>query len=336
MLSDALNFLGKMSLLKLWNIMMVRSSYLLSVLLKKPLVWGRPWFVSIEPASVCNLACPQCPTGKGDVKRSKSFMNPGEYRDLLEEISATTAMLSLYFQGEPLMHTQFSGFVRLAADHNIYTQTSTNGQLLGEDVCRGLVDGGLDRIIISLDGTDRESYQTYRRGGDISKVEEGIRTLDRLRREAGSRKPYIIVQFLVFKHNQDQIQEVKKLAKKWGADRVWIKSAQIEYPDRAGDWIPDGFEYSRYEKSPSGEWRLRGRLRNRCIRLWQTTVITSDGFVVPCCFDKLAAYTMGKTGEQDMAQIWKNRSYTEFRRQVLIDRKETVICTNCTEGIGKI
>jgi radical SAM protein with 4Fe4S-binding SPASM domain len=226
--------------------------------------------------------------------------------------------------------------VLTASEHGIYTQTSTNGQLLDEDMCRRLVERGLDRIIISLDGVDQGSYSTYRRGGEISRVEAGIRTLNRLRSELGSTKPYIIVQFLVFSFNQHQVQDVKNIARQWGADRVWIKSAQVEYPDPGGDWIPEGSSYSRYERSQSGEWRLRSRLRNRCRRLWETTVVTSDGIVVPCCFDKLAVFPMGTAGEQDFKRIWKNRSYTEFRKRVLTARSKIAICKNCTEGLRKV
>ncbi|MFC2116292.1 radical SAM/SPASM domain-containing protein [Bacteroidota bacterium] len=336
MLSDAINFVRKLSLLKLLNILFVRLSYTLSILLKKPLVWGKPWFISIEPASVCNLSCPQCPVGEGDIVRKRSFMDMDDYKTLLKEISGTTALLSLYFQGEPLMHKNITEFVRHATEAGIYTQISTNAQLMTEKLCRDMVEAGLDRIIISLDGNDQESYQTYRRGGDIQKVEDGIRTLNRLRREAGSKTPFIIVQFLVFRHNREQVSGVKKMAKELGTDRVWIKSAQIEYPRTAGEWIPEGSDHSRYEKDVKGDWKLRGTLRNRCSRLWQTSVITSDGIVVPCCFDKIPTFPMGSSGEQSLAEIWKSRVYQDFRKQVLSNRKDIAICTNCTEGIGRI
>ncbi len=365
MLPDTINFIRKLTLHKLWNILVVQLSYSFSAILKRPIVWGSPWFVSIEPASVCNLTCPQCPVGAGDIARENKFMTEDAYRELLDQISPSTSMLSLYFQGEPLMNKRFARFVRLASDRNIYTQTSTNGQLLTEDVCRELVDAGLDRIIISLDGTDQESYQTYRRGGEFQKVEHGVRTLDRFRREKGSNKPYLIIQFLVFRHNQLQIPEAKRLARDWGADKLWIKSAQIEYPESADELIPVAngnkeslspkgsgpvfpHKFSRYEKSPSGEWKLRAKLRNRCKRLWQTTVITSDKIIVPCCFDKRAEFPMGRLGGKEMSgeqnpavasgfgSIWKSKEYQDFRKKVLTERKGIEICTNCTEGIAKL
>ena len=334
MFADFLNRISSLTFRKIINILIVQLSYGLSVLLKKPLVWGRPFFISIEPTVVCNLACPQCPTGTGDVKRAKKYLDPDTFRNILNDIAGTTAILSLYHQGEPLMHKSFLELVGMARERNIYTVTSTNGQLLTEDVCRGLGEAGLDRIIVSLDGTDEESYQKYRAGGDFQKITSGIRFLSESKKANG--KPYIILQFLVFKHNQHQVTGIREFGKNLGADLVRIKTAQLEYPETAGDYLPDQNRYSRYRKNNSGEWKLAGTLKNRCRRLWQTTVITSDGLVVPCCFDKLASYPMGSVSAGTLNQIWKNQAYNDFRRKILRSRETTAICTNCTEGLGRI
>ena len=329
-----MNLIRTLTIRKLLNLALTGVSCRLSGMLRKPLVWGRPWFISFEPASVCNLSCPQCPVGRGEVKRERKLMDPGLYSRLLGEISSTTLMLSLYFQGEPFMHGIFPEFVRLAAARRIYTQTSTNGHFLTEKICRELVDGGLDRIIVSLDGTSPKSYAAYRKDGDLNRVTEGIRRLVRVRRQAGSRKPYILVQFLVFKHNQAEVREIKKFARELGADRVRVKTAQVEYPDSMDQWTPLDPSYSRYEKVASGTWKHRGKIHNRCRRLWQTTVITSDGLTVPCCFDKRATYRLGDTKTESIAKIWKNRDYQDFRKRVLSERKNISICNNCTEGFG--
>ncbi len=341
MLPDIFNLLRKLSFRKVLNILLVQFSFHLSNIFKSPIVWGKPWFVSVEPSSVCNLSCPQCPVGEGDISRDKKFLTVEEYTRLLTGIASTTVMLSLYFQGEPLMHKQFPEFIRLASEQGIYTQTSTNGQLLSPSVCRGMVLAGLDRIIISVDGLDQESYKVYRKGGDLQKAKEGIRNLVNIRNELKSNSPLIILQFLVFKHNQNQVAEVSKMAKHLGADRFWIKTAQIEYPESADHWIPDVPDYARYEKdrgpgNNEGEWKVKGKLMNSCKRLWQTTVVCSDGLIVPCCFDKRARYSMGNAGEITLGETWKSKSYQDFRKQVLRDRKSIDICRNCTEGIGRV
>jgi len=334
MFADVLNQVSYLSIRKILNFSLIQLSYLLSILFNRPLVWGKPFFISLEPASVCNLACPQCPAGVGDVKREKIFLDVNAYKAIVDEISGTTIILSLYHQGEPLMHKSFADMVKYASERKIYTVTSTNGHFLTEEICRRLVESGLDRIIISLDGTDQESYNKYRMGGDFEKVIKGIRMLSEARQ--GNRKPYIIIQFLVFRHNQDQVAEIRRLGKRLGADRVIIKSAQIEYPESIHEWMPVHKKYRRYRRDNQGEWKLGGKLKNRCRRLWHTTVITTDGLVVPCCFDKLAKYPMGSVGTGTISQIWKNTEYNDFRKKILGNRKETVICTNCTEGIGRI
>jgi radical SAM protein with 4Fe4S-binding SPASM domain len=331
MLPDMLNFIGKMTPAKLWNILVVKVSYFISILVNRPVVWGRPWFISIEPSSVCNLQCTQCPTGQGDIQRDQNYMDLDLYREFLKGISSTTSILSLYFQGEPLMHKNFVEFIRAASDAGMYTQTSTNGQMLDNEVCREMIEAGLDRIIISMDGLDPSSYHTYRRGGDLGKVQDGIRNLVRIRNDLGSRTPKIIVQFLVFRHNQGDIKKFRKKAKDLGTDRVWIKTAQLEYPETAGELVPD--LHSRYERNGSGDWIRKGRLKNRCKRLWETLVVTSDGRMVPCCFDKRAAYSMGNIRESVISDIWKGESYRAFREKIFKDRKSIGMCRNCTEGL---
>jgi radical SAM protein with 4Fe4S-binding SPASM domain len=333
-LADVLNLIKCITVRKILNISLVRLSYYVSLITGKPLVWGKPFFISLEPAAVCNLSCPQCPAGKGDVIRDPEFMDFTTCKAIIDEMAATTVILSLYHQGEPLLHGSLREFIRYAAEKKIYTITSTNGQLLTEEVCKGLVEAGLDRIIISLDGTDQESYGTYRKGGELEKVANGIRLLAETRQTFG--RPYMIIQFLVFKHNQDQVAEIKRLGRELGADRVMIKSAQIEYTDSASEWLPDRSEYSRYKKNDQGEWMLNANLKNRCRRLWQTTVITSDGLIVPCCFDKLAKYPMGSIHKEGFSRIWKGRAYNDFRKNVLDGRMKTAICTNCTEGMNRI
>jgi len=334
MFADLLNLTGTLSARKILNITLVRLSYYLSVMIKKPLVWGRPFFISLEPAAVCGLACPQCPTGAGDISREQPYLDVRTFQAIVDEIAGTTAILSLYNQGEPLMHRSFTEMVRYASERRIYTVTSTNGQLLTKALCRRLVEAGLDRIIVSLDGTDQESYARYRRGGDLGKAVRGIRWLSGARQSG--RKPMIIAQFLVFRHNQEQVPEMKKFGYSLGADRVRIKTAQIVYPDEAGHWLPDQAKYSRYRRNDRGRWTLGIQLPNRCKRLWQATVITTDGIVVPCCFDKLAEYPMGDLHSGSLRKIWKNQDYNDFRAKVLRQREKIAICLNCTEGTGRI
>ena len=62
-------------------------------------------------------------------------------------------------------------------------------------------------------------------------------------------------------------------------------------------------------------------------------VITWDGLVVPCCFDKDAVYQMGDLKNNSFEEVWKSEPYKAFRTKVITNRKSIDICTNCTEGM---
>jgi radical SAM protein with 4Fe4S-binding SPASM domain len=239
--------------------------------------------------------------------------------------------LILYFQGEPLLNPAFFEMASYAKEKGIYTATSTNGHFLTDENARKIIESGLNRLIISLDGADQETYEQYRRGGDLNMVFDGIGKVVRLKKEMKSSTPYVIIQFLVFKNNEHQIPAMKTLAKELGADKLELKTAQIYDYENDTSLIPDHPKYARYIKDGSGKWKLKKAIHNRCFRMWSGAVITWDGRVVPCCFDKDATHQFGKLETHSFKKIWKSKSYKEFRKQVFTDRNKIDICQNCTE-----
>lgn len=111
-----------------------------------------------------------------------------------------------------------------------------------------------------------------------------------------------------------------------------IKTAQIYDFENGHDLIPEQETYSRYKKGASGKYEIKNELLNQCWRMWQGCVITWDGKIVPCCFDKDAKYQLGNLQTERFESIWYSEAYTNFRRSVLKSRNQIDICTNCTEG----
>jgi radical SAM protein with 4Fe4S-binding SPASM domain len=122
------------------------------------------------------------------------------------------------------------------------------------------------------------------------------------------------------------------MAKELGVDEVGFKTAQIYDYENGSGLIPTLGEYSRYEKSSSGKWKIKNELLNHCWKLWHSCVITWDGTVVPCCFDKDAWHKMGDLKTQTFDSLWNNEEYKKFRAAVLRSRSEIEMCRNCTEG----
>lgn len=230
-----------------------------------------------------------------------------------------------------MMLPEFSKMVDYAHSNGIYTASSTNGHYLTDENSHSLIESGLDRIIISMDGTDQQTYEQYRIGGQFDIVKQGIANLVRCKNEHGVKHPFIILQFLVLKYNEHQIPAMKKLAKELGVDKLELKSVQVYDFEDDKDLIPDSPHYARYVKADNGRWILKRPIRNRCFRMWSGAVLTWDSLLVPCCFDKDAEHQMGKLDKNSFKELWKSKTYKEFRSQILEDRSQINICKNCTE-----
>ena len=331
-LSDISNLLRKnLTIGRSYNALKVLGSYYISKWLKKPVHWGKPISISIEPTTSCNLRCPQCPSGLRSFSRPTGMLSLPVFQQAINELHRTTGYVTLYFQGEPYLNTQFLDMVSYANRHRMYTATSTNAHYLTPANAEKTVASGLDRLIISIDGTTQDTYGKYRIGGNIEKVLEGTKNLVEAKRRLKASTPHIIWQFIVFGHNEHQLDEVKRLAKTFKVDELAIKSAQIYDYETGSDLIPSQGKYSRYKKSDE-HFAIKNKLQNHCWRLWNSCVITWDGKVVPCCFDKDGTYRLGSLEEHSFAEVWKNAAYHKFREQILKGRQYIDICKNCSEG----
>src|SRR4030095_12656158 len=330
--NDSVNLLSKLTFRRSINAAKVMASYQLSKLFKKPLQWGYPISVSFEPTTSCNLRCPECPSGMRAFTRPTGMLKKDFFRQTIDDIHKELLYLIFYFQGEPFLNPDFLEMVKYAHDKGIYTATSTNAHYLTDEKAKRTIESGLDRLIISIDGTTQEVYQQYRRGGNLEKVLQGTRNIVKWRKQLKSKTPFVVFQFWVVRHNEHQIEDVKKMAREMGVDDVWFKTAQVyDYENDPNHLIPTIDKYSRYRKTANGTV-FKGTLANHCWRLWHDPVITWDGLVAPCCFDKDAQHQLGSLKEKSFKEIWKNGAYTEFRRQILKGRKNIDICSNCSEG----
>lgn len=322
---------------RIWNLILVGLSLGLSKLLKRPVVWGKPALLMVEPTNLCNLHCPMCPSGAGEMTRQKGKMDVEAFKDTLDTLAPTLILIQFWNQGEPFVHPDFLEMVAYAKSKHIPAMTSTNGHFIRSEAdAAAIIDSGLDEILISVDGLDQTSYETYRVGGSYQTVLDGIRLLVKVRLAKKSKKPLINLQFLVFKHNETQQPDLIALARDLGADIVALKSAQVYGEDQAETFLPQEERFRRY-RYDGKKLRLKASAGNGCQFLWHGTVLNWDGSVTPCCFDKDGDFTMGNVfaPETTYLQIWFGTRFMAFRRKLLTDRAGLPMCANCFEGLNQ-
>jgi radical SAM protein with 4Fe4S-binding SPASM domain len=325
------HLLKSLNLRRVSNYVLVEASYFLSRLFRIPIMTGNPWAASIEPTTSCNLRCPECPTGMQSLTRPKGNMTLDMFSKILDKLSPDLIYLTLYFQGEPLLNPGFTEMVQMARKRRIFVTTSTNGHYLNDRNVDELIKSGLNHLIISMDGIDQQTYEKYRVKGDLQTVTDGIKRLVAAKNALDSNLPVIELQFIVMLHNEHQIPQMRRLAKQSGVDKLAFKTAQVNNFDADNAIIPTLKSKSRYKKTSEGKWVMANKIRNRCHRIWSSLVVTWDGRVVTCCYDKDADHQTGNLLIEPLSKIWKNQNYTSFRKHVLKNRAETEICRNCGE-----
>jgi radical SAM protein with 4Fe4S-binding SPASM domain len=333
--NDSIGFLRKLTFRRVWNATKVLTSFYVTRISGRPVQWGLPMSISFEPTTSCNLRCPECPSGLRAFTRPTGMLENSFFRQTIDDIYKDILYLIFYFQGEPYLNKDFLEMVEYASSKGLYTATSTNAHYLTDEAARKTVESGLDRLIISIDGTTQEVYKQYRVGGNIDKVIQGAKNIVKWKKELNSKTPFVFFQFLVVRPNEHQVEEIKKLGAEVGVDEVRFKTAQVyDYENDPNQLIPLNEKFSRYKKNSDGKHVAKNKLANHCWKLWQANVITWDGLVVPCCFDKDAAHQLGNLKNQSFKEIWHNDNYKQFRKELMNSRKNIDICSNCSEGVS--
>lgn len=314
------------------NAVKILSSFHLSKITKRVVVWGMPISYSIEPTNHCNLQCPECPSGLGSLTRPLGLLQTDDFKKLIDEISSTGFYIQLFFQGEPYINKNLPEMINYAQSKKVYVSISTNGHFVNEKNVDLVLDNAPDKIIFSVDGLDEESYQKYRVGGTFEQADKGLRLLINGKKERRVKKPFVEFQFIVMKQNEHQIEEVKKYCNEVGVDKMVFKTMQISSYENAVKYLPENKKFRRYVLE-NNSFRIKNDIKNHCFALWRTSVITWDGRVVPCCFDKDAQNEIGIANGRAFGDVWKSEKYFDFRNKILSNRKSVPMCTNCTEGL---
>jgi len=304
------------------------TSYLYSNSKKQTNLKGKPIAFAIEPTSICNLKCPECPTGANLLKRPRGMMEIKHYKRIIHQLSPQLMYLNLYVQGEPMMHPEFAEMVKEANKLRLYTSTSTNGHFLTPELAKQIVENKLTRIIFSVDGTSQESYGIYRVGGDFEAVKKSIAHVVKAKKEAHSLYPIVVMQFLVFKHNEHELPHIKKLAKSLKADKLEIKTAQLNSFGKMRP--PINARFSRYADTLGTV--LKQQTKNRCWRQWHSATLTWDGRFAPCCYDKDATHSFGNTYQKKISDLWFGNQSIKFKQTIFNSRNSIDMCNNCPEG----
>ncbi len=291
-----------------------------------------PYLLQVEPTNRCNLACPLCPCGRGELERPPRDMKLSEFQGLIDDMEPYLLFLILWDWGEPFMNRELPAMIRYAADRGIQTVTSTNCHFLqDEEYVTAILRSGLTNLIVAVDSVSVSNYATYRQQGNVATVVSGVEQLVALKRRLGS-KTRINLRMVVMRQNEHEVAATRDFARAIGVDLFTVKTANPSCGETYLDSeiLPDNPHWRRYVYAPGSYQRLRAR--RSCRRVWTMSNVFADGEVVPCCRDYTAGMILGNLREQPFTSIWRSPAYQRLRETVFRRKDEIGICHHCDDS----
>lgn len=287
-----------------------------------------PPIIQVEPASVCNLSCPLCPTGSDTLERPKGLMEVETFERIIEEIGDTLIAINLFCFGEPFLNKNFPEMIRLCSSRDIFTLTSTNGHFLQtREEASEIVEAGLGTLIIAVDGSTQEVYETYRKKGDLEKVKRCIAMVEDAKARLGSSSPYTVLRTVVTNDNIWDIPALERLARDLNVNMFSTKSVGcMTHEESFKEFEPSEQEFRRFEYS--GASRVGGE-QILCIFPFRQPIIFWDGTVVGCEYDHNMEMAFGRIGREDFRTIWNSRPALALRHGILKGSEKPRFCMMC-------
>jgi len=295
---------------------------------------SHPDVFAIESTNFCNLKCVMCPRGEPDIMdRHLGHMNDTVFHRIVDEWEFFTEPCWFHLFGEPLMHPRLFEQIDYAKQAGVPNLgISTNVTMLTKLKSAAILDSGLDTIILSIDGNDKETYEHIRKSPAFTYEEvcDNVREFLAMKKRFNKQRPHTILQIIVMEENKTQLEAFKAYWEGQGVNEVLFK-LYTAWGNQAGDTFVDLAPTELRERFKDQPLVVR---RFPCFYLWSSVVVLWDGRVVPCCFDFNAVSTMGDLNAQTLHEIWNGPQYVALRELELAQKNHTPLCAKCTEAPG--
>lgn len=302
-----------------------------------------PVSMTLGTGPICNLRCKLCPIGQKRSGRKIGFLTYEVVERVIEDLGPFLYAIELYNWGEPLLNKNLFEYIRLLKEAGIKTMVSTNLNIFNDNICRELINSGLDLLIISLDGCSQESVEQYQVGSNYEHVISNVKKIADYRNLIGANNPVLKWRFLVTRFNENEIKYARRICKEVGFDLLelvkikcdmgkellWDKKTRFLNVE---PYLPKNERLSIYNNT-LGE--IETYNDNFCPYLWSSTVINWNGSVSPCSTVWDEIYDFGNILETSFEEIWNGKKYQLARKVIMSNKPMEVpglICSMCKKN----
>jgi len=300
--------------------------------------------VYLEVTTRCNLQCRMCVRNAWG--EPLEDMAPATFDRVVAGLQELPELREVVLggYGEPFVHPHILDYLAAVKRLGLKVTVSTNGTLLDEERVEPLVELGVDGIVVSLDGTDPETYADVRAGADLRMVLDNLERLNRIKAERRMPFPRLAIEFVALRRNVDELPELADLARRLQANRVIVTHVLPHTLEMVAETLYNRYETPAFPLSigwplQSDDWLLWGTMElprmnwGAWRRCWfianKALVVGWDGGVSPCYAlshsypyyifgrpKEITRYTLGNVNQATLAEIWTADEYVRFRAEV--------------------
>jgi radical SAM protein with 4Fe4S-binding SPASM domain len=288
-----------------------------------------PFLLYVDPSSACNFRCRFCPSGHQDLIAGSTYKRGTMNFELftkviadLQEFDRPIKVLRMNKIGEPFLNRKLPQMVSLAkrSGRVEYIDLATNGSLFTVESLAEIIDAGLDRMNISLEGVNRLQYLEHA-GTDID-FEALVAKLRWLHAHKGDCEITIKVP-----GNYLSEGDKKEFLAAFGdcCDRIFVE-------DLAPIWPGFDVEERAHTKvaAEKGQYQQPLEQKDVCTYIFYAAAVNADGTVSACCPDWDQQLIVGDVREESLKKIWASPAFNALRRQHLEGlRCANTVCSRC-------
>lgn len=290
-----------------------------------------PRRIRVEASSICQLRCPSCPTGTGQLKSSivgGGFLSPENFGALLDTLPDVQSV-ELSNWGEVFLNKNLAELLEIASARGteITLGNGVNLSTASETNLRAVVRYRVSRITVSIDGASQETYERYRVGGNFERVIQHVKRINALKRELKSDLPKLSWQYVVFGYNEHELPLAKRMARELDMEFKPKLSWDEEFsPVRDREFVLRETGLQATSRSDFRDRQSRDYTRRICTQLWLRPQVNFDGKVLGCCVNTWSDF--GNAFEEGLLPIL-NGPRMNSARQMLMGKREPDPDTPC-------
>ncbi|MDI6840288.1 MAG: radical SAM protein [bacterium] len=304
-----------------------------------------PICVEIETTTRCHMKCIMCEhTYWNEPARDMSFE---EFKAIVDQFPRLK-WIGLTGIGESFLNKDFMKMLRYLKSKSVYIEIYDTFYLVDKKIAEELINLRIDRILPSIDGATKETYERIRVGSNFERVIENVRYLSQLKNRKSLVYPDICFHYIVTKINLHEmlpyIELVHTIVKDMEVSIQFTRALHsfeeiedlfIEIPPE----VITAVEKKAKELGIHLIWNIdvsQDKLPIYRCTAWIEPFIFATGHVIPCCAGNEAnrrefqkKYSLGNVFEQSFREIWKGKEYRNFRK-MLSKNKVPIQCKNCS------